>query len=170
MSDRNKPRKITKREFCELMGISEKQLERYCHDGMPHAKEGRAVTIPMPEGRVWYHKYLVAKGKAEATPTSRSDSIDRQEAANAELAEIELAKARNELMRVEDYERLVGDAFARVRARLTNLPPRIAGVVLGAKTVQEAQLRTEPIVREIMDELRAADDVPGGEDEGHAAA
>lgn len=172
MSDRNKAGKLSKREFAETFGISEKQIERYCQEGMPHKKEGVKVFLLMPEARVWYHKHLVEKGEQRAKPKGkRTDSVDRRLAAEAETAEIELAKLRNELMTVADYDRLIGDAFARVRARLTNLPPRIAGIVLGAKSIQEAQARIEPLVREAMEELRRADDVPtSDEDEEDAAA
>jgi hypothetical protein len=169
VSERNKADEISKGEFCALFGISEKQLERYCQEGMPHARRRGRVFIKMPEGRVWYHKHLEAKGEKKGKPTGRTDSLDRRLAAEAETAEIELAKLRNELMTVSDFDRLVGDAFARVRARLTNLAPRIAGTVLGAKTIQEAQARIEPIVREAMEELRRGDDVPEV-DEGEAAA
>lgn len=169
-SERNQARELTKREFAETFGISEKQLERYCQAGMPHRKKGRVVYIAMPEGRVWYHRHLEEKGAAKNKPTGRSGAIDRRTEAEAALAEIELAKARNSTMTIEDYERVVGDAFGRVRARLTNLPPRLAGVVIGAKTLQEAQARIEPLVREAMEELRNADDVPTADDEEDAAA
>lgn len=169
VSERNRAGWIPKAEAVERLGISEKQIERHCHEGMPHKKDGRHVLIKWPDARLWRDKLLIAQGEAKAKPTNRSDSIDRQAAANAELAEIELAKARNELMTVTDFDRLVGDAFARVRARLTNLPPRIAGVVLGATSIHDAQARIEPLVREAMEELRGADDVPGESEEDAAA-
>lgn len=170
MSDRNKAHSLTKREFAELFGRSEKQLERYFQAGMPHKKKGRDISIPMPEGRVWFLKHIVEQAKEEAKPTTRSASIDRQVAAQADLAELELAEKRDELMRVEDFERLLADAFSRVRARLTNLPPRIAGVVLGASSIQDAMARIEPLVREAMEELRSADDVPTMDDAEESAA
>lgn len=169
MSERNAAREIPKREFAELFGISEKQIERYCQAGMPHRKDGRAVLIKMPEGRVWYHKHLEAKGEARSQPTKRSDAVDRRAVAEAALAEISLAKARNELMTVEEFDRLLAEAFGRVRARLSNLPPRLAGAMLGAATIQEAQARAEPLIREVMEELRRADDVPGQRDDEAAA-
>lgn len=169
-SERNKAGKLSKREFAETFGISEKQIERYCQAGMPHRKEGAKVFLLMPEARVWYHKHLEAKGVEKGRPKGKRDDYrDRQEAAAAEKAEIELAQLRNELMTVADFDRLVGDAFARVRARLTNLPPRVAGIVLGAKTIQEAQARIEPLVHEAMEELRRADDVPTSDEEDAAA-
>lgn len=170
MSERNKSGWLTKSEAADRLGVSEKTIERHCHEGMPHKKQGRAVFVKWPESRVWRDKWLIAQGEAKGRPKGKRDDFrDRQEAAAAEMAEIELAQMRRQLMTVADYEQLVGDAFARVRARLTNLPPRIAGIVLGSQTIQEAQGRIEPLVREAMEELRTADDVPGDDDEDAAA-
>lgn len=168
-SARNRAHELSKSEFAATFGRSEKQIERYCQEGMPHKKRGTRVFIVMPEGRVWFLKHLVETDRARAKPTSRTDSLDRRLAAEAETAEIELAQLRRELMTVADYDRVVGDAMARCAARLKNLPPRIAGVVLGATTIQEAQARVEPLVREAMDELRAAEDVPTSDQEDAAA-
>jgi hypothetical protein len=166
MSERNAAGELTKRAFAETYGVSEAQLERLFQQGLPHAKRStRKVAIPMPEGRIWYHNYLVEKGKRAAAPKDIDEAKHRKMAAEAELAEIELEKAREELMTVAEFEKAIGDAFSRVRARLTNLAPRLAGVVLGAGTVQEAQARAEPLVREAMEELRAADDVPAVDEE-----
>lgn len=167
---RNRAHELPKSEFASMFGMSEKQLERYCQEGMPHKKRGTRVFIVMPEGRVWYHKHLVAKGEKKGAPTDVSAMEKRELGAKVEKAEIELARLRGQLMTVADYDRVVGDAMARCAARLKNLPPRIAGVVLGATSIQEAQARVEPLVREVMDELRAADDVPTSDGEEDAAA
>ena len=84
----------------------------------------------------------------------------RREKAQAQLREIELAERNGRLMTLDDFERAVGDAFGRVRAKLLNLPARAAQAAVGAQTIGEALLRIEPVVREVMDELRRADDVP----------
>lgn len=161
MTARNAASEMTKRQFADTYGVSEAQLERLFHQGMPHEKKtSRKIVIPMPDGRVWYHKYLVDKGKRQAAPTSIDEARRRKEAAQAELAELELAEARRELMKVEDGERVIAEAFARVRARLLNLPPRIAGIVVGAESIQDAQARVDPLVREVMEELHKADDLP----------
>lgn len=170
VSQRNTSETITKRAFAETFGVSEAQLERYFQQGMPHEKAStRKIMIPMPAGRVWYHEYLVNKGRKQAAPTTLDEAKQRREAAQAELAELDLAERRGELMHVSDYEQLVGDAFARVRARLTNLPSRLAGVVVGCETIQEAQARVDPLVREAMDELQRAVDVPEPDERDEAA-
>lgn len=158
---RNAATEISKREFCDTFGISESHIERLFQQGMPHAKQSsRKITIPMPAGRVWYHDFLVEKGKKQAAPKDLDDAKLRKAAAEAEMAELELAKVRGDTMLVDDHERMLGEAFGRARAKLLNLGPRAAGAAFGAATLQECQAKIEPIVVEIMDELCRADDVP----------
>lgn len=158
-----------KAQFCEVFGVSEAQLERHFQAGCPHEKQGRRVFVPMPGGRIWYHNFLIEKGKKQGTPSGIESARQREAEARTELVEIELAEKRRDLMHVDDYDRMVGDAFARVDARLQSLAPRLAGVVLGAQSIQEAQARIDPLVQEARDELRAADDIPRADDDEVAA-
>lgn len=154
------PATISKRDFGHYFNISPKQLERFFDKGMPHKKRGVTIVIPVPQGAVWYHDYCVEKGRKEAQPTTLDEAKQRREAANAEIAELELAKLRNDLMTVVDGERAIADAFTRVRARLMNLAARIAGVVVGVQSIPDGLTRVDPLVQEVLEELRAADDVP----------
>jgi hypothetical protein len=160
MTKRNAATTLAKSAFAATFGISESQLERLFQKGMPHTKNGRKIEIPMPDGRVWFHEYLVNKGKKAAQPKTIDDAKLRNETARAEMAELELAKARDELMTVDAYERVVTDALTRADAKLQTLSSRIAGVVVGVQTIQEGQARVAPLVEEVRDELRRAEDVP----------
>lgn len=155
----------SKAVFCDLMGVSASQLERLFQQGLPHHKRGKRVYVAWPEGRHWYHAYLTDKGKRQAAPENVNEARRRIVLAEAEQAEIELARTRGDLMTVSEFERLISDAYARVRARLLNLPPRLAGVVVGAATKPEAQARIEPLVLEVLAELHGANDVPDPESE-----
>jgi hypothetical protein len=161
---RNVSGKLAKVDFCSTFGVSEAQLERYFQQGMGHEKKGRRIFVPMPAGRVWLHAYLIEKGKKSAAPTTINDARLRKETAQAALEELKLAREQAVTMRVEDGERLLGEAYSRVRAKLQNLSPRIAGAAFGAATIQECQAKVEPLVAEVMEELCTAEDVPGDGD------
>jgi hypothetical protein len=157
---------MTKAQFAATFGVSEAQLERYFQKGMPHEKRGRRVMIPMPTGRVWYHEHLVEKGKKAAQPKTIDEARLRTETARAEMAELDLADRLSETMKVSEHERLLADAFSRVAAKLSNLPARAAAASFGAATVEECETRIEPIVDEVREELRKADDLPADDEEG----
>lgn len=161
MTVRNAATSISKRAFCDTFGVSEAQLERFFQKGMPHEKtSSRKIAIPMPAGRVWYHDYLVKKGEKKAAPATINEARLRKETAQASMEELKLAREQGVTMRVEEHEKLLGEAFSRVRAKLLNLAPRAAGSAFGATSLQECQAKIEPIVTEIMEELCAGDDVP----------
>lgn len=75
----------------------------------------------------------------------------RREAVNADLAEIELARQRGELVLARDVEAKLADAFLRVRTRLL-------GVTVRAReadpTISDEQHRLyEALIREALEEL-----------------
>jgi phage terminase Nu1 subunit (DNA packaging protein) len=88
----------------------------------------------------------------------------RREAAQASIAELKLVRMREQLMTAAQFDKAFSDACGRLRGKLLNFAPRAAGAVLGASTLQEGQARIEPVVREIMEELRNTDDVPEPDD------
>jgi len=160
------PPEIKKAQFESLTGYSSKQITRWVQEtDIPHRRDGNELYFPWPGVRAWLFGYLEAKGKRSAAPESFDDARKRKEIAEAEMAEIELATARNELVRTADAEAWFADACARVRARMDSLGPRAAAAAFGAETVQEAQARIQPVVDEVYAELRKTDDVPDmGED------
>lgn len=144
---------LSKADFAEAFGMSPKQLERFFAQGMPYFKRGKHVFVPMPAGQVWYHAYLIEKGRRQGTPKDIDEARQRKTSAEAELAELELARRRGETVLVEEYEARLGAAYANVRAKLLNLAARAAGAAIGAATLEECVARINPLVDEILGEL-----------------
>lgn len=158
-------RTISKKEFCDRFFVSPKTVDRLCAKGMDHERKARGhLEIPMPKAWTWYRDYLVQQAKNAAAPTSYNDAKTRKMAAEAELAEHELAKARDELMTVTDFDRVVSDALMRADARLLALDAKLPAVVIGVTTYEEAKARISPLIEEAREELRRGDDVPLDED------
>jgi hypothetical protein len=151
---------MPKSDFARLFGVSESQLERHFQKGMPHEKKGRAVSIPMPAGRVWLHEHIFEKGKKLAAPKNIADAVQRREMARAQLEELKLAREQGKTMLVEQAEKQIADAFARVRAKLLNFPTRGAAAAFGASSIQMCKAKLEPLILEMLEELSAAADVP----------
>lgn len=167
------PTELTKAQLEVVTGYSSKQLTRWIQSSdIPHRREGNEVFFPWPAVRGWLHTYLEEKGRRAATGPVTKDAATqaraREDVARAELLEIDLAKARGELMKLTDFESRMADAFARVRARLANLAPRAAAAAFGADSVLDAQARIQPVIDEVFDELRQTDDVPTSDEESDA--
>jgi terminase small subunit / prophage DNA-packing protein len=152
--------RIGARQYAELIGVSVRTVAHLAKEiGAPYTRDG----WEMPEAVAWYARRELARGKATArTSAGDSDSAEtrlRAERAAAELAELKLARERDELMTVEQFDRVLSDAFSRVAARLDNLPVRLAAVCVGVRTKAEALALIEPLVDEARSELYASGDL-----------
>lgn len=147
------------------LALSRKQVAREVEEGMPHERgANQALLFPWPDCRIWRDEKIRERAKAEAQPTDAKGSRNRREAAEAELAELKVARERGSLIPFDVHDRLLEDAFARVRARLIGLPPRLGAMGVGHKTPRAAQAALEPVIAEVMGELHRADDVPTAPD------
>lgn len=172
------------REFITLgavvirLAISEKQVQREMAEGMPHEREESGkLKFPWPDVRVWRDEQIRERAKTEAAggePGDKGPSLvqarARRELAEAELAELELAEKRGELVPAAEFDRALEEAFGRARARLLALPPKLGAHGVGHRTPREAQAALEPLIREVMEELHRAGDVPIESDDELAAA
>lgn len=159
-----KREEISMAEAMTRLALSRKQVERELDAGMPGGRNtsGKIVVI-WPDARIWRDEQIkqrAMKERAAGGPANPNDAKNRKLEAEAELAEIEVAKARRELIPVAESEKFLADAFTRVRARLLALPPRLAAVGVGHKTPRDAQAALSPVIYEVMEELQKGDDVP----------
>lgn len=117
---------VTGQQLADLLGVSRRQISRYASEGMPYAGEGVRRRYPWPECRIWYNAQVKEQARAEA---ARKPAIEhmheaerRKAAADAEIAELRLAKLRGELVPLVDVEAELRDILARVKARLRQHP------------------------------------------------
>jgi hypothetical protein len=118
--------------------------------GAPVRLEGGKRTYVWPDFPVWYRNELT---RNREKPTTFEDARTRKMTAEAELAEIELAKARADALALGDMEALVARDYRAVRGKLQGMTGRLAPEVVGVKSIVEATARIEPVVQEIMAEL-----------------
>ena len=86
---------------------------------------------------------------AEATGAERADEEElrrRKLAAETELAELELAKARGDVVGVAQIERNLSSLFAEIRTNVRNIPDRVVSSLIGMTSEREFK---EILLREI---------------------
>lgn len=127
-----------------MLGVSAKRVYELYLKGMPRTKAG---------ARKWYDGY---KQEREAKRSATLEAArTRKTEAEAELAEIELAKARGELIAVSEVEAEVGALLDGLRSRLLAVPGKYGPVMVGKRTPAEGQAALEAMVTEVMGELSA---------------
>jgi len=150
---------ITNAECAIRLALSTKQIAREVEAGMPHERDGNKLKFPWPDVRIWRDEHIREMAKAEMRPADKDDARKRREAAEADLAELKLSRERGEVLPVQDFEKLLENAFTRVRARLLAIPPKLGAYGVGHKNARDAQAALEPFVYEAMAELSEAGDV-----------
>ena len=103
---------------------------------------------------------------AAPKPADLEDAKARKLAAEAELAEIELAKARAEVVVIAVAAKLVADEYAAVRAKLLSIPSKLAPMLAIEPTEAGCRALVQRAINEALDELVSAG--LGSGDEGGA--
>lgn len=132
--------------------------------GAPVRKDGNKTLVQWPAFMRWREQELVRVAVKDANPGDLDTARTRKANAEAELAEIEVAKARGEVVSVADYEGALGRVLDRLTARLRAMPVRLAH--LGPEAEAAAEAEAERIVVE----LAAFDEDVVDEPEQRAAA
>ena len=164
---------ITKAEAAERLGLTERRLEQLVVEdpSIPCVGRGAKRRFQWPALIEWERKRQFQLGVRSIRPQSVEEARARKLAAEADLAEIELAERRKQLVPAALFRQEYEGACARLRAALLNAAHRYAPqfVEQFAKWVPAGALRKvedlmSRMVHEIMSEIEAGEDVPEDED------
>ena len=116
--------------IAKLLMISERRVQQLSQEGViPKAERGRYELAPAVQG---YIRFLQERSlRSDAQPIDYHAEKARLTRAQADTAEIELARARAEVVNVAQVERNLANLFAEVRTNLRNIPARVASTVTG---------------------------------------
>lgn len=98
---------------------------------------------------------LVGAGK----PADFDDARARKMAADAVLAEIEVAKARRDVVDVNVMAEIVADEYGAVRAKILGMPDKLAPVLATTESVEECRELLRLTIHEALEELSSDRDV-----------
>ena len=142
---------VTRSGLADLFGMSLPTVDGWVRSGCPFIQRGG-------RGKEWsfntadVSKWLRDKAREEGSGTSLADESElkrRKLAAEAEKAELELAKAKGEVATVEDFERAQSAMMAAIRANMRNVPGRAVLQLLGC--TDEVEFKSK-----LMDEIDLA--------------
>lgn len=123
-----------------------------------------------------YINYLKSKNTARGTGQLDFNAEKaRLTKAQADIAEVNLAKVRGNVVGVEQVERNLANVFAEVRANMRNIPTRVSAQLVGEadeRVIRKKILEEIDIVLEAIAETRAvieatedaSDDAAGSDD------
>ncbi|QTI81480.1 terminase small subunit (plasmid) [Roseomonas marmotae] len=120
--------------IAKLLMLSERQVYNLVNENViPRAETGRYELAPAVQGYIRYLRDRSIRNleNADEGATDYRSEKARLTKAQADLAEIQLAKARGDVAPVDQVERAVSKAFAEVRAGMRNVPSRVVSQLIG---------------------------------------
>lgn len=156
------PEELSQVELAKRLGISPRAVRKlHGSDDRPGIPRGENGSYPWPEARNWY---LDFKKNEQARRHGGGGGHDFQKerarftATRADLAELQLAEKRGELIHIRDVAELLRVPLEQANSTLKNAPARHA-----ARLAEEAKIPTpvamrmlEEIVELVRADLRAA--------------
>lgn len=145
---------ISLNQLAEETGLAVRTLQyiRAQEPAVLVTRQRKAIEYRQPDCAINLRKREAEKAVTEANPGDLDTARTRKANAEAELAEIDVAKARGEVVSVADYEAALARVLDRLTARLRAMPVRLAH--LGT----EAELAAETEAERIVVELSAFDE------------
>ena len=139
---------VSQIELAQLLGRTSRTVAHWTEEGLPRNRNG---SYPLGRCIRW------ALERAEGLHAGQTvvEARRRHELAQAELAELELAKRRGEQVAMADVLSEFGRLAGTIRAILLAAPGKHAHKLLGARSLAEAQGVLEDVVREILANLKS---------------
>lgn len=124
---------LGKHEVAEFFGVTEPTVDQWVRRGCPvveRGSKGKAWQINTAQVSDW----LRQRDIEQATGNNLSDEQElkrRKLAAETQKAEMEMLKARGELVPLRQLERALANTFAELKTNIRNIPRRTATSIVG---------------------------------------
>jgi terminase small subunit / prophage DNA-packing protein len=153
-------------EIAGLLNVSRGTVDRWLKQGCPFIERadrnrGREWQLSLPDVVEWRERRAVEQAIGDTSKLDIDEARRRKVAAEAALAELELAKQRGQVVSVEVAMQVVGDQLSVCRSRLLSMPNKIGPLVAPVTDVNECVERMRLAVVEALDELIGLD-ITGG--------
>lgn len=138
MASKGKGQTLNRGEVAAFFGVTPPTVDGWVRAGCPVKKGQRGVASEFNSADV--AAFLREKAREEGSGTKLADESElkrRKLAAEAERAELDLAKEKGQVAPVREFERAQAAAMAAIRANMRNVPGRAVLQLLGCTDEQE---------------------------------
>ena len=150
--------------IAQLLKLTERRVQQLVKDDiLPKPVRGLYDPVACVHSYIDYLKKLIT-GSGEVSLTDERTRLIR---CQADLAEIELKKARGELISSKRAMASWRDVVQAVRQRLLGLPTRLAPIVASSKSIPQVKEKLEEAIYEVLNECTNPDLLKLGRAEYH---
>lgn len=149
---------VSKADLARLAGVSLPTISQWVAKGCPYVKKGakgQPWQFDASHVWAWREEQVALQTVGDTSQLDIEEARRRKLAAEAALAELDVAKKKGELVEVEVVAETVGDDYANVRAKLLSLPTKAAPQLCAIDDAAEVQSFLEKLVFEALEELTA---------------
>lgn len=141
--------KISLAEFAKELDVTARSVQKYCAEGMPYREVRNERYVVRREAFRWLLERERERGRREARRPP-DDAETRLKAAQADLKEIELARARGETIPVSLYQERLESFLGRFSAVAQGQLARHERDIVAATTPADARRITLAIHHSLM--------------------
>lgn len=147
MATKAKGQTVTRAGLADVFGVALPTVDGWVRQGVPfltRGGRGQQWAFDTADVSQWLRDKAVTEATGE-TQTDEGELKRRKLQAETSKAELELAKAKNEVATIRDFERAQAAVFAQIRANVMNVPQRVVVQLLGEtnETIFKTKLRAE---------------------------
>lgn len=151
------PLQLNQTELAAFFDVDVRTVRRWTKTGLPRDSSGE---FPLAHCVAWVRERDRQEAERLQRPATEDEARARKVAAEAELAEYELAEKRQSMVSIDDHDRILGRLLDRLRAKILNIPGRWSPHMVGLRTISDGQLRLEELMQECLLELtRVGDEI-----------
>ena len=115
--------------IAKLLMLSERRVQQLTADGViPRAGRGRYEIAPAVQGYIKYLQDRAITGNGDIDYATEKSRLTK---AQADLAEIEVARSRGDVVGAEQLTRNLTNLFTEIRTNMRNIPGRVSSSLLG---------------------------------------
>lgn len=146
---------VNRAELAEIHGTSLPTISAWVRKGCPFRKagaKGREWEFDTAEVAEWREAQAVAAAVGDTAAMDIEAVKKRKLLAETVIAEIEAAKLRRQVIEIDEVGKVVGEDYARCKARLRSIPTKAASAVLEAAAGDAAVAEITDVLRTMIDE------------------
>lgn len=144
-------------QLAAALNVTIRRVQQLVHEGMPQLGKNR---YELGQCFHWYVRYLQQALEKRAIPIgpdgevhNLGDARVRSIKADAEMKELELAKARGQLVTIEDVDKALSEMVLTAKTNLMALPSRLTPELLGETNRNAMEAKIDHAVREALSQL-----------------
>ena len=161
---------VSQAELCRLFNTTPQTVLAWEGRGCPIVQKGgrgKPSRYRVSEVIRWREEQAALAATGDLAAMDMEEAKRRKLAAEAALAELDLAVRRNEYVLIEEVAETVAAEYSDVRANFTSMPGDIAADLEGLATIEIQELLAAK-VSEILTALSADETYPNNEETDHA--